>query len=127
MFFADKENRHILYTCLAFFVCYVLLAVIAMRPIVSFDAFWHLQMGKDMLETGLSPWVDHYSVRYLGDEISSVPVLFQMLLHQFVSLFGESEGFYAIKLFYITLLMLALFVNLEKLKRMVMLFFYCYP
>ena len=115
MFRIDKENLHIVYSGLVFLVCYILLAVIAMRPIVSFDAFWHLQMGKDLLETGLSPWVDHYSFSYQGKVISSVPVLFQMLLHQFVAFFGESEGFYAVKLFYITLLMLALFVYFRKI------------
>jgi hypothetical protein len=73
-----------------------------MRPIFAFDTFWHLQMGKDLLESGLSPWVDHYSFSYPGKEIYVVPVLFRLLLHQFVALFGESEGFYLVKLNYIT-------------------------
>jgi hypothetical protein len=87
-----------------------------MRPVAAYDTFWHLQMGKDLLEQGLSPWVDHYSVSYLGKEIYPVPVMFQTLLYQFISLFGEENGFYYIKLFYITLMMAALWVYFRKIK-----------
>ena len=87
-----------------------------MRPMIAFDSFWHLQMGKDFLENGLSPWVDHYSFSHLGEKISSVPLIFQMLVYQFVLLFGEERGFYLIKLFYITLLFLALYCYFRKIK-----------
>ena len=116
MFSADKERQHLAYTGLIFLICYILLAVIAMRPVIAFDTFWHLQMGKDFLEGGLSPWIDHYSFSYPGKDISAIPVLFQMLLYQFVSFFGENEGFYFIKLFYITLLLLALFIYFRTIK-----------
>ena len=104
----NEKNSHILYGFLVFLSCYILLAIIAMRPILLFDSFWHLQMGKDLLEGGLSPWIDHYSVSYLGKEIDPVPVMFQTLLYQFVSFFGEESGFYYIRLFYITLMMMVL-------------------
>ncbi len=116
MFRIVKENRQIVYSSFVFLICYILLAIIAMRPVFAFDTFWHLQMGKDLLEAGLSPWVDHYSFSYPGKEISTIPFLFQVLLSQFVAFFGESEGFYFVKLFYITLLMLALFAYFRKIK-----------
>ncbi len=112
----DKENYNLLCSLLIFLICYILLALIAMRPIIAFDTFWHLQMGKDLMEGGLSPWVDHYSFSYPGKEISAIPVFFQILVYQFVSIFGEDEGFYFIKLFYITLLMSALFIYFRKIK-----------
>ena len=116
MFRVVNENRGMVYSGLVFIVCYALLSVIAMQPDLTFDTFWHLQMGKDFLVQGLSPWVDHYSFSYPGKEISSVPVIFQTMLYQFVSFFGESGGFYFIKLFYITLLMLVLFAYFRKIK-----------
>ncbi len=45
-----------------------------------------------------------------------MPVMFQTLLYQFVSFFGEQAGFYYIRLFYITLMMLALWVYFRKIK-----------
>ncbi|GMR15776.1 MAG: hypothetical protein BMS9Abin31_0066 [Gammaproteobacteria bacterium] len=116
MFRVANKNHDIVYSALVFLFAYIILAVIIMRPVAAYDAFWHLQMGKDLMEQGLSPWVDHYSVRYLGKDIYPVPVMFQVLLYQFVSFFGEQEGFYYIKLFYITLMMLALWVYFRKIK-----------
>ncbi len=110
------EQRNIVYSGLIFIICYVFLAVIAMSPVYSYDGFWHLQMGQDLWEKGLSPWLDHYSFSYSGKEISTIPVLFQVLLYQFVNFFGENEGFYFIKLFYVTLMMLVLFVYFRKIK-----------
>ncbi|MDT8282822.1 MAG: hypothetical protein RQ982_08430 [Gammaproteobacteria bacterium] len=116
MFRVANNNRDIVYSGLIFLIAYIILAVFIMRPVVAYDTFWHLQMGKDLVEQGLSPWVDHYSVRYLGKEIYPVPVMFQTLLYQFVSFFGEQQGFYYIRLFYITLMMLALWFYFRKIK-----------
>ncbi len=116
MFSVVNKNRDIVYSGLVFLVAYILLAVIVARPIAVFDAFWHLQMGRDLVDNGLSPWVDHYSVRYLGMDIYPVPVMFQVLLYKFVSFFGEQEGFYYIRLFYITLMMSALWLYFRKIK-----------
>jgi len=111
-----KQNRDVLYSALIFLVCYIFLAIIAKRPVISYDGFWHLQMGKDLWENGFSPWLDHYSFSYQGKDISTVPVMFQVLLYQFVDFFGETEGFYFIRLFYVTLLMSVLFVYFRKIK-----------
>ena len=98
MFHIEKENQQVIYSNLIFLICYIFLAVIALRPVFTFDSYWHLQMGKDLIENGLSPWVDHYSFSYPGNEIATIPVMFQVLLSQLVALFGESKGFYLIKL-----------------------------
>lgn len=116
MFCGTNKNRDIVYCGLVFLIAYIMLVIIIMRPVAAYDTFWHLQMGKDLLEQGLSPWVDHYSVSYLGKDIYPVPVMFQTLLYQFVSFFGEQAGFYYIRLFYITLMMLALWVYFRKIK-----------
>ena len=116
MFHLGNKNHYLLYSIVVFLVCYILLALIAMRPVFALDSYWHLQMGKDFVEKGLSPWVDHYSFSYPGKEISTVPVIFQVLLYQFVSLFGEGQGFYLIRLFYLSLLMICLFAYFRQIK-----------
>ena len=116
MFRVADKNHDTAYSGLVFLIVYIILAVIIMRPIAAYDTFWHLQMGKDLLEQGLSPWIDHYSVRHLGKDIYPVPVMFQTLLYQFVSFLGERAGFYYIRLFYITLMILALWVYFRKIK-----------
>lgn len=116
MFRVANKNRDLVYSGLVFLIVYIILAVMIMRPVAVYDVFWHLQMGKDLVEQGFSPWVDHYSVSYLGEEIYPVPVMFQTLLYQFISYFGEQQGFYYIRLFYITLMMSALWVYFRKIK-----------
>jgi len=111
----NRENLNTLCISLVFLACYIIVVVIAMRPVSSFDGFWHLQMGKDLIENGLSPWIDHYSFSFYGEEISTVPVIFQVLLYKFVSFFGENEGFYYLKVVYITILMSLLYVYFRRI------------
>lgn len=111
------ENQRDLYLSgIIFLGVYIIFAVTIMRPVVAYDTYWHLQMGKDLLESGLSPWVDHYSITYLGRDIYPVPVIFQTLLYRFVAAFGEEQGFYFIRLLYFTLVMLALWFYFRKIK-----------
>ncbi len=116
MFRIVNKKYDVVYSGLVFLVAYAMLAIIIMRPVVAYDTFWHLQMGRDLIELGLSPWVDHYSIRYLGEDIYPVPVMFQTMLYWFVSFFGEQQGFYYIKLFYVTLMMSALWIYFRKIK-----------
>ena len=116
MFNVTAGNRDIVFSGIVFLFAYIILAVIVSSPIVAFDTFWHLQMGKDLVENDLSPWIDHYSVRYQGQEIYPVPVMFQVLLYKFVSTFGEQEGFYYIRLLYITLMMSALWLYFRRIQ-----------
>ena len=82
--------------------CVLLIAVCSLiltslRSPVAFDPFWHLQMGKDWLENGLSPWVDHYSFTYNGQNIINPPVFFQALLYLSASHYGVETGFQIIR------------------------------
>ena len=56
------------------------------------DVFWHLAMGRDFIEKGLSPFKDHYSFTYPGVEIKLTPVPYQILLWGFHQTFGEFLG-----------------------------------
>ena len=111
-----EKHQQIIYTSLIFLVCYVLLALIALRPYVAYDGYWHLQMGKDLVVNGLSPWVDHYSFTYPGQEISSIPVLFQVVLYLFVAAFSESTGFYLLLLAYTLFIMLFIYLYFRQIK-----------
>lgn len=86
-------------------ICFLALLVAARRQMVGFDAWWHLQMGRDWLANGLSPWIDHLSYTYAGAEISPVPFMFQAMLYASVWLFGQEQGFEVLKfvLFSLTL------------------------
>jgi hypothetical protein len=79
-------------------LCCAITIVISLRNPVDYDSFWHLQMGKDLVENRLSPYQDHYSFTYKNETITSPPVLFQVGLYSFVKLFGEWGGFIAFKL-----------------------------
>ena len=116
MYCYNDKYKNLIYSSLVFLALYIMLTVIIVRPVSVYDTFWHLQMGKDLVMNGLSPWVDHYSVTYLGKEIYPVPVMFQGLLYRFVSFFGEAQGFYYIKLLYITLMMSVLWLYFRKIK-----------
>ena len=127
MFCCNDKNKIFLYSGLIFLALYIILIVIIVRPITVYDTFWHLQMGKDLVENGLSPWIDHYSVSYLGEDIYPVPVMFQVLLYRFVSFFGESQGFYYVKFLYITLMMLALWFYFRIIKANTLVIFILLP
>ncbi len=84
-----------------------------MGPIVSNDVFWHLRMGQDWIENGLSPFVDHYSFTFLGHDIRQVPWLFQAGLYGFVSLFGEPLGLQIIRIAFFGFFALWFFIFLK--------------
>ncbi len=73
------------------------LIVTSLRSPVAYDSFWHLQMGRDWLENGLSPWIDHYSFTYNGHIITNPPVVFQGMLHLVISQFGLKTGFQIVR------------------------------
>ena len=75
-----------------------ILFVTALRNPVDYDGYWHLAMGRDLLEHGLSPFRDHYSFTFNNAEVRSPPWLFQSFLYLCVYLFGEHGGFIAVKL-----------------------------
>ena len=70
-----------------------MLAVTVRRNNVSFDSWWHLKLGLDWLESGLSMWRDRYSFTFYGEEVAGPPYLFQILLAWLVTNFGLVSGF----------------------------------
>ena len=104
-----KNNHPAVITVSIFCLGFAVFLYASFSAYISYDAFWHLKMGQDLLSSGLSPWVDHYSYTFAGEPISSPPYLFQVLLAIFVSTFGSQEGFQLIKIFAFTLLMLAIY------------------
>jgi len=111
-----EKNREILITGGIFLLCYLCLLVLALRPPYAFDSFWHLKMGKDLLLNGMSPWIDHYSFTYFEKDIVSVPVLFQVILASFFIVFGDDNGFYTFKIFYISLLFIFIWSYFRQIK-----------
>ena len=92
------------------------LIVTSLRSPVAFDSYWHLQMGKDWLENGLSPWLDHYSFTYSGHAITNPPVIFQGLLHLVVSQFGMRTGFLIVRFGSFLLTLGAVLLLLRQMK-----------
>ena len=90
--------------------------------VFTFDTFWHLQMGKDWLENGLSPWIDHYSFTFHGKEISNIPYIFQVLLGWFVTQFGLELGFEVFKIFGFLLAFTLVLLFLRKLNSPTIIF-----
>ena len=47
---------------------------------VSVDAYWHIALGREWWQSGLSPWIDHYSFTFAGATLRAVPYLFELKL-----------------------------------------------
>jgi len=116
MFKWTDKNIKLFFSSAIFLVCYSILIAYSLGPQSSLDTYWHLQMGKDLLENGLSPWVDHYSFTFPGKEISAAPILFQITLATFVSIFGEVTGFIIFKISYVTLLLFVIYQFFKQIK-----------
>jgi hypothetical protein len=116
------ESRRSLIIGSVLLISLVALFVSSLRNPVAYDSFWHLQMGKDWIVNGLSPWIDHYSYTFGGEAISNPPVMFQALLHFSVSQFGVETGFLLIKLASFFLVLVAVYILLRKLKASVIIF-----
>lgn len=93
-----------------------ILVVISLRNPVDYDGYWHLQMGKDLVENGLSPYQDNYSFTYENETITAPPVIFQVALYTLVKLFGEWGGFITIKLLAFLLTLGCMMAWLKQIK-----------
>jgi hypothetical protein len=102
-----KNNHATVITAAIFCLGFVIFLYASYSPFVSYDAYWHLKMGEDLLTKGLSPRVDHYSFTFPNQPISSIPYFFQVVLSLFVSAFGSPEGFQLLRMFSFCLFMLA--------------------
>ncbi|OUS10664.1 hypothetical protein A9Q89_10645 [Gammaproteobacteria bacterium 53_120_T64] len=96
--YQDIEAKRAFIIGTVLLLCFVIVAATSLRHPTDYDGYWHLQMGKDWVENGLSPYQDHYSFTYKGEAISSPPVLFQAALYTLVKWFGEFSGLITFKL-----------------------------
>ncbi len=94
----------------------MILLVTSFRANVAADTFWHLQMGKDWLENGLSPWVDHYSFTFTGSAIVNPPVLFQVFVYLALENFGAYWGTVVIRVFFYAAILTSIWGFLLTLK-----------
>lgn len=95
-------------------IAIAILAVSALRDPYALDSYWHLKMGQDWVEKGLSPYRDHYSITHKGESIVEVPILFQLALYGVVEIFGLPAGF---QVFIFASSLLALVLALVWLRR----------
>ncbi|NCF63918.1 MAG: hypothetical protein GWP58_13790 [Gammaproteobacteria bacterium] len=87
-------------------VATAVLVVNSLQDWKSYDSYWHLKMGQDWIENGLSPWQDNYSFTHPGERIDSPPVFFQSSLHLAVKWLGidAAHAFYLFVAFMLILL-----------------------
>ncbi|MDH5764818.1 MAG: hypothetical protein OEZ38_02290 [Gammaproteobacteria bacterium] len=111
-----KKEFELFASILVLLLCYLILVGNSLGPQSALDTYWHLQMGRDLLSNGLSPFIDHYSFTFNGEKISSPPVLFQITLASLVSTYGEIPGFMIYKVSYVTILLLGIFLFLRQTK-----------
>ncbi|MFC1695081.1 hypothetical protein ACFL1C_02965 [Pseudomonadota bacterium] len=90
------------------------IAVSSLRGPMSYDSFWHLKQGEDIVESGLSPWQDNYSYTFNGEGVTSAPVIFEVGLYGLVSWLGLEPAYIAYKF---VCWMLIIFLSLIWLKR----------
>lgn len=86
------ESRRNLVVPLTLLVSGAILLVSCLLGPYSFDQWWHLQIGADWIEKGLSPRIDHYSFTFPGEEVVHPPVLFEATLYFLTDWFGVDGG-----------------------------------
>jgi hypothetical protein len=111
-----KDNHAAVITAAFFCFGFVIFLYASYSPYISYDAYWHLKMGQDLLSNGLSPRVDHYSFTFANQPIASIPYLFQIVLALFVSAFGSPEGFQLLRMFSFCVFMLAVYFYYREIK-----------
>ncbi len=111
-----KNNHPAVITAAIYCLGFAVFLHAAYSPYISYDAYWHLRMGQDLLSSGLSPRIDHYSFTFPNQPISTAPYLFQVILSLFVSTFGSPEGFQLLKMFSFCLFMLVMYFFYREIK-----------
>ena len=110
---------------LAFFACSAIAAYSSQYTSASFDTYWHLQSGIDLLVSGTSPWRDHYSYTHLGGEIKNQPILFQIIIATAKTQLSIDQALMAVRLFCAILFFGALSLYLSQLKTSLPIFIFC--
>lgn len=121
-----EQRRRLLIGGMAL-ICFSALLVCARRIFIGFDPYWHLQMGKDWVENGLSPWIDHYSFTFPGADIHTPPVLFQAMLYWFVEQFGQEYGFELLRVACFTLTLGLVLGYLKQVRAPVLVYLIALP
>ncbi|MCF6224734.1 MAG: hypothetical protein L3J22_00305 [Xanthomonadales bacterium] len=125
--FEYTENRKKFILICITVLCVAILLLTARRNVISLDAYWHLKTGLDWLNHGLSPWIDHFSFTYPGEEISASPYLFQGLIALLVSQFGLEPGFQIFRLVSSLSLFILFFAFLRQTKSSALVYLIALP
>ncbi len=113
----QDNRRYLLFVGIVMMIfTYILAVFYSIRIPFAWDSWWHLQMGRDYLQSDLSPWVDHYSFTHNGENISNIPWMFQIGLATAVAYFGEYWGFAVIKILYVSIFFSLLWFYFSSLK-----------
>ncbi len=112
--YSDLEKRRKSALFALVLLAVVMLAVSSLRNTVSYDSYWHLKMGQDWVENGLSPYQDHLSFTFDGEAIQSPPVVFQWGLYQLTEALGQKTAY---RLYKFASMVLCLILLLAWLKQ----------
>jgi hypothetical protein len=74
----------------------LVLALLARRPEIDTDIYWHLALGRDLFDH-INPYVDTHSFTYAGERISSLPWMFEGAAYWFYAHAGGREGLQLLK------------------------------
>ena len=101
------ENNYFL--SISIIICAISLIVTAVITTISFDTFWHIATGRDFLLYGDTFTKDHFTFTHYGETIKSNPVIFQLIIALFTSVFGLDAGLIMLKLFAFACFSIALY------------------
>jgi len=116
----EQKRRFALVSIILLMVATI--ALTSMRDPRDYDGFWHLKMGQDWIEHGLSPWKDHYSFTFNGEKVDSPPVGFQVALYGLVEVLGVNGGFKLYKFICMLLTLVTMIWWLRRIKAPVLIY-----
>ena len=114
--FEFTEQKRTLLISGIIILCMALLAVTLRRKNLSYDSFWHLQMGLDWLYGNKDLWRDHFSFTFNGGDITDPPYMFEISLAWLVTQLGLDPGFEVFKLGAFALVFVLVVFFLRKLR-----------
>ena len=111
-----KSHKNAILINIVFICSFFLLLLQSIQPIHPFDEFFYLQAGKDYLEKGLSPWIDHYSFTFSGEEVKYFPVLYGITFASIVSYLDLLFGYQFFLALHFFIILTALFFYTKKIE-----------
>ncbi len=79
--------RIFIYSTAGFIIC-----LVSFQEFSSPDLHWHIKQGLNLLEQGLSPFIDHFSFTFPGQKINQSPWLFDLIIGFLYKYFGYFWG-----------------------------------